>query len=161
MVNWSLFNLPVVIYIDIMPVTWQKQKVKDTRIDLEKFNRCLSISHLRNPPSFTCYQRQNIRILSLFASPVNSRPHIWNGHTIDIKRLIFWKCDLITFVQIWFEPSISRVSFFRAVYKQKGQIWRILNWNYCTPHFWNGRVTYIKMLKIWKNDFIIFVQIWF
>ena len=39
-----------------MPGTWQKQKVKDIRIDLEKFNR----SHLRNPPSLNCYQRQNI-----------------------------------------------------------------------------------------------------
>ena len=43
-----------------MPGTWQKQKVKDIRIDLEKFNRCLLTSHLRNPLSLNCYQRQNI-----------------------------------------------------------------------------------------------------
>ena len=57
--------LPIVIYIVIdytMPGTWQKQKVKDTRIDLQKFTRCLSASHLRNLLSFNCYQRQNITI---------------------------------------------------------------------------------------------------
>ena len=40
--------------------TWQKQKVKDTRTDLEKLNRCLSTSYLRYPLSFNCYQQQNI-----------------------------------------------------------------------------------------------------
>ena len=52
--------LPIATYIVkdyTMPRTWQKQKVKDTRIDLEKFSRCLSTSHLRNPLSFNCYQQ--------------------------------------------------------------------------------------------------------
>ena len=40
--------------------TWQKEKVKDTRIGLEKFNRCFSTSRLRNPLFFNCYQRQNM-----------------------------------------------------------------------------------------------------
>ena len=55
--------LPITTYIVkdyTMPRTWQKQKVKDTRIDLEKFSRCFSTSHLRNPLSFNCYQQQNL-----------------------------------------------------------------------------------------------------
>ena len=43
-----------------MPEKWQKQKVKYTKIDLEKFNRCLLLSHFRNRFSFNCYQWQNI-----------------------------------------------------------------------------------------------------
>ena len=43
-----------------MPGTWPKQKVKETRIDLGKFNRCLSTTHLRNSLSFSSYHRQNI-----------------------------------------------------------------------------------------------------
>ena len=57
--------LPVIIYIVIdfaMPGKWQKQKVKDFRIDLERFNRCLSTSDLRNPLSFNCHKRQNITL---------------------------------------------------------------------------------------------------
>ena len=43
-----------------MPRTWEKQNIKNTITDLEKFNRCLSTSHLRNPLSFNFHQRQNI-----------------------------------------------------------------------------------------------------
>ena len=56
----SIFICIVVDYT--MPRTWPKQKVKDTRTDLEKFNRCFSTSHLRNLLSFNCYQRQNITV---------------------------------------------------------------------------------------------------
>ena len=45
-----------------MPGRWPKRKVKETRIVLEKFNRCFSTSNLRNPLFFDCYQRQNITI---------------------------------------------------------------------------------------------------
>ena len=72
----------------------------------------------------------------------------WNGHVIDTKSdiklfvqiwfgllisristwinannckkiLIFWISDWITFVPIWFQPSISRSFYFRKVYSTK------------------------------------------
>ena len=62
---FSYIILSIVIYIVIdytMPGTWQKQKFKVTKIDLEKFNRCLSTLYLRNTLSFNCYQRQNMTV---------------------------------------------------------------------------------------------------
>ena len=65
-----------------MAETWQKQKIKDTRIDLENFNRCLSTSHLRKPLSFNCYQCQNIIMEYLQLSRPPSRAvHIFEKAT--------------------------------------------------------------------------------
>ena len=66
--------LSIFIYIVIdytMPGTWQKQKIKYTRIDLQKFNRCLSTS--QSPLSFNCYQRQNMAMEYFYLSWLLSR----------------------------------------------------------------------------------------
>ena len=70
-----------------MPRTSQKQKVKDTRTELEKFYRCSSTSHLRNPLSFNCYQRQNLTMEYFQMSHLPSRAvHIFQMVTRLISK---------------------------------------------------------------------------
>ena len=70
-----------------MPRTLQKQKVKDTRTELKTFYRCLSTSHLRNPLSFNCYQRQNLTMEYFQMSHLPSRGQ-WS-------RDLFLKVDIL------------------------------------------------------------------
>ena len=51
----------------------------------------------------------------------------------------------ITFFQIRFEPPLDKSSLFLVVFKSKSPIYQILNWKYCSPHFWDDHVTYINM----------------
>ena len=85
--------MPIVVYIVIdyiIPVTWHKLKVKDTRPNLEKSNCCLSKSHFRNSLlQLLSEEKYNYGILSDVASLIKTSPHFYNGHATDIKRLIF------------------------------------------------------------------------
>ena len=42
-------------------------------------------------------------------------PYFWNGHVTNSKLLMLWFCDFITFVKTWFELSIFRSFYLRAV----------------------------------------------
>ena len=63
-----------------------------------KIDCCLSISHLRNHKQ--------------------SSPQFWDGHVTDIKRLMFWKSDFITFFQIWFDTLIFHSGYGRLLVKK-------------------------------------------
>ena len=83
-------------------------------------------------------------------------PHFSNGHVAETKILIFWNGDFITFVQIWFGPSISRNFHLSAVYLSKNLFQWISNWNNCSPYFSNSHVTEIKKLIFWIDDLICY-----
>ena len=69
-------------------------------------------------------------------------------------------CEFISFVEILFEPSTLRSFFFRALLV-KGLNLANIKLKDCSPDFWNGHVTDIKILMFWISDFISIVQIWF
>ena len=48
-------------------------------------------------------------------------PHLSNGNVNEIKRLVFWFSDFITFIQISFELLILGIFYLWAFYLSKGQ----------------------------------------
>ena len=57
--------------------------------------------------------------------------HFWNVQLTDIKMALFRMNDFTTFIQIWLEPMISRILYFRGVYFLKSRLWYIADWKYC------------------------------